>query len=649
MSCGLLSGPGVGPIVETQVDKLMQYGDRFTDEALTAIQAIKDGFVTQTYASVGASSGGSGVAGVATAVSMVNPTPPSAISPALELPEVATAPDLDGLDQASIEASAPTYDVAKPSITLPSRPDLITPTPPDDPPAISTPSYPTAPTLNYPSPPVLSSIQLPTLTNPDLASIIYGLQVLRSAKPTAPAEPTDWASGLADQVAQQLQMSKTGLSSYIGQCPALASVCPRLAELLSGNSVGYPAPVAEALRNRAFSTIERETIALERQVSDEWLSRGFSLPGGPLFARIDAARQVSIDKKADHNLAVFIEEAKQEIDNLRFAIQQGITYEAQLAEQYIKLYDLAREIGNQWLTGHIQFYGLLLDRYQKLLSGWQAEQEFFKTWLQAELSRLEEYKAKLDAAKLLGTLRQQDIDLYLSQLKGLEVEVTLYRSRIDAANAQLQGQSLVLEGYKTATQIYAEKIQANNAEWQGYDIATRGELGKAQIAETMAKLFDTRVRLYQTEAAVDKDKAGLVLEKLRLRLDRWEKNMERAKILLQETTAEADTAIKVHESNTRLYSAQVGAESAVAEAQAKGISLNLEQQRILTNVELEEAKIALERTLETSKIAMGALQEIARITATVGSGAMSALHMSASMGVSTDFSNRSSCDESYSY
>ena len=125
--------------------------------------------------------------------------------------------------------------------------------------------------------------------------------------------------------------------------------------------------------------------------------------------------------------------------------------------------------------------------------------------------------------------------------------------------------------------------------------------------------------------------------------------MERAKILLQETTAEADTAIKVHESNTRLYSAQVVAESAVAEAQAKGISLNLQQQRIVTNVELEEARIALTRTLETSKIAMGALQEIARITATVGSGAMSALHMSASMGVSTGFSNSASCSESYSY
>lgn len=646
-SCPSFGGNGVPQLIEGQIDKLFNYGHSAYQTAMDALHSIESAFNNNI-----AAAGWDWPPVTTTATTdyldlpdFQRPTKPDDVALAFALPNDPANPPSFTEVEWTLSGEVPTFTANDPIMTLPSRPAGLAAIRPTDPEPVVIPTYPGDPAVTLPEVPTLHDLFLPNPPTVDVDAIVAEFRTLYNTRPEAPgiALNTDFLATLD----QQYALVGNRASQFVAQCPALALVCPRLSELLSGESTGMPAAVEQGLRERAFAAEDQTAGQAERQALDDWLARGFTLPAGPLNAQIMVLRTQAWDKKTTLNRDIWLESAKLEIENLRFALQQGIALEGQYWDHFLKLYDLSRTIAAELFDVQYKVVSAALEVYKAELGAWQTYAEFFKTWLQAELSKLEVYKAELEARKLLSDLNRLDVEIYKAQLDGVMTRVNVYKTQVDAANSRLQGELAKIEVFKTKVQAYATEVGAYETEWKAYGQAVQGELGKVEIYKAVSQAFAARVDAYKTGVEAEKAKKGFDLDVQKLRFEAWMQEMEFFKTRLSAEVARIESETKVYAAKTGLFSAEVQSESAFSEVAAKEAGLRLQKLQIDAQVEMEQARLALQEALETSRIAVQAMGEIGRVSSQLAAGTLSALNMSASMSSSTGFSQSSGCSISY--
>lgn len=646
-TCPSFSSGGVPQLIEGQIDKLFDYGHNAYQTAMEALHSIEAAFNNNI-----AAAGWNWPPVTTTAPTdyldlpdFQRPVKPDDLTLAFTPPNNPPTPPSFTAIEWALTAEAPTFTLPDPVLTLPTRPGALTAVRPTDPEPEEMPTYPSEPVLTLPEVPTLRDLAIPDPPNVDVDAIVAELRTLYSARPEAPrmALDTDFLATLD----QQYALVGNRASQFIAQCPALSLVCPRLGELLSGNSIGIPAAVEQGLRDRAFAAEDKTAGQAERQAIDDWLARGFTLPSGPLNAQITMLRTQAWDKKTTLNRDIWLESAKLEIENLRFALQQGIALEGQYWDHFLKLYDLSRTIAAELFDVQYKAVSAALDAYKSELTGWQTAAQFLQTWLQAELSKLQELRDKLEAQKLIGEMNRQDMDLYTARQNGVMTIVDLYKKQVDATNGRMQGILAKTDRFKTLLEAYAIEIGAHETEWKAYGQAMQGELGKATFYDAVSGAFANRVNAHKSVVETEKTKKDFDLSVQKLRFEAWMQEMEFFKTQLSAEVARIESETKVYVAKTGLFSDEVQSESAFSEVAAKEAGLRLQKLQIDANVEMEQARLALQEALETSRIAVQAMGEIGRVSSQLAAGTLSALNMSASMSSGNSFSQSSGCSVSY--
>ena len=87
---------------------------------------------------------------------------------------------------------------------------------------------------------------------------------------------------------------------------------------------GISPAVEAAIWARGRDRVLVDAARAEAQTLDEFSARGFSLPPGALTARLDAVRYEGMVKTSEFSRDVAVEQAKMEVDNLRFAVDKAI-------------------------------------------------------------------------------------------------------------------------------------------------------------------------------------------------------------------------------------------------------------------------------------------------------------------------------------
>lgn len=558
-------------------------------------------------------------------------------------PTPPTPPTINAIDIKP--GTAPTYSGVDPILVLPVRPSAMVATRPTDPADIKIPTYPVAPDTNIPPAPNIRSYLLPEVPDIDVDAIVAEFKALYAQRPKRPN--VDLHDSFLTSLDQQYAVVGTRAREFIAQCPALANLCPRLGELLSGGSIGIPVNVEQAMRDRGFSALDQAALREEKKVLGDWASRGFTLPGGTLETKLAAVRDQAREDRVKLARDIYIETAKLEIENLRFAIERGIALEGQYQDFFLKLYGACQSIAAALFDVQYRAVTLKLEVYKVELAAWRDYAEFFKSWLQAELSKLEAYKLELEGKKLLGELNVQDIELYKAQLASLDTAVTIFAKEIDAANGRLQGELSVLEAFKIRMQGYAIDAGVTETEWKAYASAIQGETSKAEFAKAAAQAFAARVDAYKAGEDTKRAQGSFELEEQKLKLSRWTQQSEYFKDLLQGEIARVESETRMFGAKTGLFSAEIQGQTARSGVESTEAGLRLQKYGIDTNLEVEQARLALQEVLESSKIAVQALGDISRTASQLAAGAYSALNMSASMGANTSWSEQSSCEVRY--
>lgn len=640
-----MSGPNtIMGLVDNQIQTFKDYADRSFTTALSTFNSISSEFNGVFVQSVGAEFG----THIATQESDTLPdyqqTTPIPTSPGVTF----VPPDLPGdpptpadintvLDETQTRFSlltVPTYSIEDPSIILPVQPTTALPTAPNSPLPLTVPAYPSAPTYVDPTVPSLRTIALPILDEPDLSTIEALMTQLRANTPTAPVTP---AVDFDGKVSNYYTLTNQQLTAFVGQCPALANISSRLFELLSGNSIGIPSSVASALRDRAFNAENQQALKAEQVVLTEWSSRGFTLPGGVLETKLASIRQVNRDKISQLNRDIWLEEAKLEIENLRFAVQQGIAYEGLLRDSWIKVYDLCRNLATSSIEITLRLFEASLSLYKAQLEAWRDYFATLKDQLQIELAKVEIYRNELEGQKLIGQLNQQDVELYNSQWEAISKKTAIYKTSVDAANSLLQAELAKLEFSAKEVAIYTARIGAYETEWKAYTSAIQGEMSKVDLYKSQVQAFATRVDAYSKQSDIVKAIGEFDLEGLKLIFSAWSDQLEKYKTQLQTEVNRIDSTVKASSVDADIFKTKVQAEDSRVGFELNKLGYLLSVDKLNADIDLKKAEIEQTKMLTTQKMTLEALDGIARTSSQLASASLSAMNVQASLhGQSSD-------------
>lgn len=517
------------------------------------------------------------------AITFVNPTAPAAFSSSFSPPAspTFTAP------------SAPSrFSESIPAIATRSEPTLTAQSP-GTMPDVQIPAYPSAPTLHNPADPQSYNIPLPTLRIPDLSGLDGLLDSIRNGKPNDPN-----LSLPADEYLDTFNTLRGTLGAE--QDPVLP-IEEVLTWMLAGNSTGLPANVAALLRDRAFAAEDQQAFQAEATTVGEWLSRGFTLPGGALTAQVNQIRQQNRDKKAELNRNLWIEEAKFEIENLRFAITSGIQYQTALWDSKLKLWGVCSDLANKFSEVQIRVLEANLALFKSKLDAWQTEASVYKDYinalLQAEMGKLEITKTEADISRLFVEMNKQEVELYRARMESVMTEVNLYKVQIDAANGQLQAETLKLEAFAKQVQAYTASVGAYEAEWRGYAAAVQADSAKVDAFKARVQAYGVEVDAYGKEVDAEKTRVSAQIQVGQFALEAYKADADvysaRIDAYSKEVAAEQSRVageVEIAKLPLEAYKAQAQVYSAQADAYGKRVQAAAAQ----ATAETEIAKLPIE-------------------------------------------------------
>lgn len=562
---------------------------------------------------------------------------PEALLTDFEMPDAPETPDLTynapvlGYDP-NIDSSLtytfydpPEYDVEKPAIAIPHPPDELDVTPPTDAPEISGVTLPDTPVIVLPDAPTPYDITLPDAPDD---------MVIPTWNETAPAIDFVAPSG-------SLVWSEDEYSSAL-----LAKVTNGLSTWLDGGT-GLPDEVWDMIWARVTRGNAQIARRAEQEASEEWASRGFFMPVGGLNAAIARVRQEAINLDSEKLREIAIESAKMEVENLRFAMQQGVALETVLIGAHQQMAARALEAEKLMFDVAVNLFNAKVALYNAQIQGYSAKAQVYKTQIEAALLTLERYKAELEGQKLIGEINQQAVQLYLGKLEAVTKAIEVYKAQLEGVRTQVDVDRNRIEAFRALVQAYGEQVQAKQLEYQAYQSQIQGELMKVQIYQSETNAFASRMNAYvaQTQAMSTYVDAQVKIKDVEIK--KFDAYLEKFKAEVSAESERVKALATAYDGEAKVYVARGEIEKARTGVEDRRFELYVKQAQITADLEAKEAEINLAQIQRMLALELESLKTILATQSQLASAAMAAFNLQAQ--VSESAQNQSSCSETYSY
>ena len=537
---------------------------------------------------------------------------------------------LDGLDMSDLVIPEPppliTIDIpAAPvmgSITAPVRPNISTEI-----------QLPQAPVITMPEMGALAPIVIPPFTFPDLPDFagvppdISGI--------TVPDPILNWAE-----------------PQY--QSELLPELMSNVKAMMAGGT-GLPAAVEDALFSRARERDSAETERAVQEAVDTWAARGFSMPPGMLTKQANVVREQGRLKAAELNRDILVEAAKWEIDNIRFAVQQGIALEQLLANIFENAVKRMFEAAKFQAEAQINVFNAQIGLFNAQSASFRTLADVYRTKLDGALAKLTAYKTAVEAQQAIGQVNQQTVEVYKAQVSAVLSNVEVFKAMMQGAQIHAETIKSQFDAYRADVQAYAEQIGAEKVKFDAFESQVKGEQARAGVFEANARAYASTVQAIASKADVKIKGGQLKLEAARVKVAEFAANLDAQKMVV-------DAKLKQVLAKTGAYSAKVDGWRAASMAITADNELQSRYADMIarTNLAFSEAQRGMyqaniQKAQSEAQILMEGGKASGQFTAQLAAGAMSALQVSASVqgaGSQTDgysTTNSTSTDTNYNY
>jgi hypothetical protein len=527
-----------------------------------------------------------------------------------------TVPDTDDLPE------APVYDIAVPDITIPDAPAAFAGTAPDAPDVSFDLTLPDSPDIDLPDEPVLTGQTLPDA--PDIT-----VPEFTAVAPLAPTElPDATFSYSEDAYARQIDVKAVVL------------------DMLAGNS-GLPPAIEQALFDRARS---HEDITAKKAVDEafeDWSSRGFSLPGGEIAKRVEAARQNNQNQSNTLNRDILVKSWDIKVENLKFAVQQGIAYEAQLLDLHNQAGTRKLQAAELTVRLALECFNAEVALYNAQIAGFNAKAEVYRTQLQESSQKIEVYKGQLQAAQIIGELNVQQVQLYSELVKAQVSRIDIYKAEIDGVKAESDLKRAQVEQYKALVEGFSASVQAKKAEFEAYGEQVKAESVKGDIFKSLTDAFSSRVRAYgsNVDAVLSAVKAQTDIENLKITSYQATLAAVRERITAKSQLGQLQSSL--FDAQARVYTAKAGAVGDTARSTIAAYSAQVQTATSQSQIAIANANLVSENAGRNATLAVEAQKGIAQVSSQIAAGALAAVNVHTQLSSSGNYSASATTNVSY--
>lgn len=511
------------------------------------------------------------------------------------------------------------------SISMPSPPTPINVDAPLKP-TLDTIALPTAPNVTIPSLPTLETIDIPAFSFPTL--------------PTFDAQAPTFNATAPDVT---LNYSEIPYSST-----SLDAVKTQVAAMMAGGT-GIPPAVEDAIFARAVERADKRGNIEVQQAFNDYAGRGFDMPPGMLNAQVDAAREAQKERVAEARRDVFIKASEWEIENLRFAVQQGIAVESMLISVFNEAASRTLRVAELQQQGEIALYNAEVSVFNARQNAYQVKAQVFGEQLKAALSKLDVYRAQLEGQQIKSEINAQKVRTYLAQFEAVKAQIDVYSAQMKGAEVKSSVQKNKIEAYRAEVEAYGESIQAEKARYDAYRARIEGEGTKADIYATEARAFASTVEAQQ-------GKVNLKAEEVRAKLGEAQANTQRyiAKVNAQRDLVSSESAAM--QAQAQAYQAEVDRYAAEERAYSgtNQLKQTVIQNKVRNNIAFYEAQLReydaiISRQIQQAQLNISAVTSAGEMTSQLAAGAMSAVSVGANVSGSWSESDSVSYSESHYY
>lgn len=500
-------------------------------------------------------------------------------------------------------------DATKPG-TPPKPPERTAPPEPK----YTLPPVPVLDLLNIPPAPVLQNLQF-TATPPgdsDLPAIVENWSFT----------PQQYTSALLDKIKATIDWGLDG-------------------------GIGLPAAIQDALWARARGRVDIEEARAIQQTVDEFGTRGFTEPNGILNQRLEIARQNNQNQRLALSRDLVIEEAKLEIENLRFMVQQGVALEGTLIQLHLESQRLNLQAAQFLLDSAIRVFEVKASLIRLRYDIYVAQAQVFKTRVEAELARVEIFKAQIEAEKARGEVNEQRVRQYEAQIKAVQALAEFYNSRVRAFVALVEGDNAVLAGFAQKVNAYRAEVDAKVAEWNGYSARVQGESAKVGAYDSLVRAYGARVSAVSEQNRVTLDRERLEIQQHEAQLRTHTALLENIRTELAAEQARVQSVAAAFGAQAQVFAADAQVEQAVSAALDRRYGLDIQKSSAAAQVATQNGQMQVQQNVQLTSIQLQALQAATATLTQLAASALSAVNYSAGIGYQQ--SGSVSCGTTHNY
>lgn len=418
---------------------------------------------------------------------------------------------------------------------------------------------------------------------------------------------------------------------------------------ITEGGTGLPAPIEEALFNRARSRESKETSRAVQEAVNDWSTRNFSMPPGMLVKQVATIREQGQLRASELNRDILIEASKMEVEQLRFLVQQGMSLEQLTINIFNNVTNRLFEIARYNAESQINVFNAQITFFNAQNEAFSVLSSVYKTKLDGALAKLSAYKTAVDAQVAIGQVNEQYVQVYKAKMDAVLSNVEVYKALVQGASVRADVIKNQFDSYRADVQAYSEQINAEKVKVEAYEAQIRGESTKATLFDTQARAYASTIQGVQAKADVKGKQIQLKMEAARVWISKYQSDLEAYKAELQANLSGVQQNTAAFSAEVDAWRATAGMEVSQAEMQSRYADMNTRTNIAYAEMQLKEYETKMQKAIQEANIALESAKAMGQYTAQLAAGAMSAAHVSASISGSGSASTSSSRSESDSY
>ena len=424
-------------------------------------------------------------------------------------------------------------------------------------------------------------------------------------------------------------------------------------KLMMAGGTGLPVPIEDALFARTRERGSAETERATQEVIETWAARGYALPQGVLDKQIAVIREQGRLQAAELNRDILIQAAQWEIENLRFAVQQGLALEQLTSNLFENMAARLFEVAKFSAESQISVFNARIGLFNAQNAAFETIANVYRIKVEAELSKLTAYKTAVEGQLAVGEINKQYVDVYRARLDGLQASTDLYKTMMQAAQVRADVMGKQFDAYRADVQAYAESINAEKLKFDAYEARLGGEKTKADIFDSQVRAYATTVQAVANQADVKVKEGHLKLSASEAKIRKFAADLDAYKAQLQTGLSQVQYSTQVFQAQVEAWKAKSSAAVADAEMQSRFADMNTRTNIAYAEMQISEYQAKMQNAIQKAQIALESAKALGQYTAQLAAGALSAVHVSAGMSASgsesSSESKSTSTSHNYSY